>query len=61
MSSNDPKCKGCLSYQNSGYPCTLPSSHKHKDCPCLTCLVKGVCKDYRNCVLLLRYDTNQES
>lgn len=57
MSSNDPKCKGCISYNvyETYLQCVLPSSYEGNDCPCLTCLVKGVCKEFKKCNLFIAY------
>lgn len=38
----DEKCKGC---KGSEYFCLMPLKIEDVECPCYTCLVKGVCVD----------------
>lgn len=45
MATNDEMCRGCSSFgtNTSGLECHLKPIYNGKECPCLTCLVKGIC------------------
>ena len=59
MSSNDIKCKGCFSYgkeDDFAAACDLPPTHGDVECPCLTCLIKGVCRYFSDCKKIIEYN-----
>ena len=48
MAMWDIECKGCISYgifDGEENHCDLKPYFKNKQCPCLTCIVKGICSD----------------
>lgn len=56
------ECQGCKSYENKECNVNVtPRLSETEHCPCITCLVKGVCKhscnDYNNYLALcaIRY------
>lgn len=57
MSSNHEECKGCKAYLNEEVVCTMEPFYVIKGkkiyCPCLTCIVKGMCM--RGCDLSVNY------
>jgi len=36
-------CKGCKTYNINGQKCYYKIYYKSIDCPCSTCLIKGIC------------------
>jgi len=63
MGSKDIECKGCSCHINSNnfHPektvCSLPWSAGKINCPCLECLVKGICNNdnAHKCKMLQSY------
>jgi hypothetical protein len=44
--SNRDLCKGCLTYaQIEGVRCSLNPVYAERRCPCIDCLIKGVCME----------------
>ena len=41
MSCEDNECIGCKA--STDYHCTLPTNIDGHICPCLNCLIKGIC------------------
>ena len=51
-------CKGCLAYDEDGpvYCSSVPEFNENK-CPCVTCLIKGMCVEtVLTCGLYADYD-----
>jgi len=45
MATGDERCKGCYSYLEGGdLHCLAPAYFNGKKCPCITCLVKSICR-----------------
>ena len=36
-------CKGCRTFMNTYVKCSPMLANKSSECPCITCLIKGVC------------------
>lgn len=55
MSVINNECKGCLVFLNDGRCSTGIKPHMLdiEDCPCLTCLIKGICR--HACTALINY------
>lgn len=58
MSLNHKECKGCEGYINEDVVCTMEPFYIIEGrgkiyCPCLTCIVKGMCKE--GCDLSINY------
>ena len=48
MGYRDEECKGCFAAVKPGqgiYACRMLPRYKSLECPCLTCIVKGVCRN----------------
>jgi hypothetical protein len=53
----DTLCQGCISSTTDGLVCTVPPTCKGKRCPCLDCIVKGICiADSSECELVSDYN-----
>lgn len=57
MSQSQKECIGCNGCRGFGISCYTPIRIKDLVCPCLTCIIKGVCREecidysmfYENC------------
>ena len=49
-------CKGCILYDGLEYICVVKPSYKDIECPCKTCLIKGVC--HESCEKFIEYGKN---
>jgi hypothetical protein len=43
MGHKDKECKGCKAYNT--HHCNMSFKYKSIECPCLYCLIKGICVD----------------
>jgi len=58
MATGDEECKGCISYKQAipiSLTCDLPLKVEGYECPCFTCLVKGICNQHINCPKIKKY------
>ena len=57
MGCEDSECRGCTAYIE--YHCTLPPIRQEIECPCLNCIVKGVC--INDCEEIFKYANKTET
>lgn len=43
MGEENIECVGCLTYDREKGKCLLPVEYNNKICPCIHCIIKGVC------------------